>query len=239
MGNMHARLWMLNEKKMNNMKNILIIAPHPDDEILGCGGTMFKHIAQRDNVYVCIVTHAAPPIYKEGTSVGIQAAARKCHSWMGVKETFFLNFPTVMLETVDRYKINDAILKIVQQTNTDVMYIPHYGDMQKDHQIVAEACMVAARPKYEHKVSVVYGYETMSETAWNAPNIQNEFIPNVYVDISSFLVSKLEAMKFYDSQLSPYPDARSLEAIEALAKYRGSLMHMRAAEAFMLLRELK
>lgn len=221
------------------MKKILVIAPHPDDEILGCGGTMFKHIVQGDNVYVCIVTHAAPPIYQKGASAGIQEAARKCHHWMGVKDTFFLNFPSVMLETVDRYKINDAILKVVQQTQTDVLYIPHYGDMQKDHQIVADACMVAARPKYKHRVSKVYGYETMSETAWNAPNVQNEFIPNTYVDISDFLEKKKEALSYYDSQLNPFPDARSLKSIEALAVYRGALMHMKAAEAFMLLRELR
>ena len=221
------------------MKKVLVIAPHPDDEILGCGGTMIKHIAQGDNVYVCVVTHAAPPIYPEGASAGIQEAARKCHHWMGVKDTFFLNFPTVMLETVDRYKINDAILNVVQQTQADILYIPHYGDMQKDHQIVADACMVAARPKYEHKVTAVYGYETMSETAWNAPNVQNEFIPNTYVDIGEYLQKKKEALSFYDSQLNPFPDARSLGSIEALAKYRGALMHMKAAEAFMLLRELR
>lgn len=221
------------------MKRVLVIAPHPDDEILGCGGTMLKHIEAGDEVYVCIVTHAAPPIYPEGASAAIQEAARQCHRWMGVKETFFLNFPTVMLETVDRYKINDAINKIVQENKIDVLYVPHYGDMQKDHQIVAEACMVAARPKYAHRVKAVYGYETMSETAWNAPNVQNEFIPNSFVDVSDYLEKKKKALLFYDSQLSPFPDSRSLESIEALAKYRGALMHMNAAEAFMLLRELK
>ena len=220
------------------MKNILIIAPHPDDEILGCGGTMLKYINEGNNIYVCIVTHAEPPIYPKGASIPIQAAAKKCHQWMGVKKTFFLDFPTVMLETVDRYKINNAILNVINETKADTVFIPHYGDMQKDHQIVAEACMVSVRPKYEHKVTEVYGYETMSETAWNIPNVQNEFIPNVFVDISDFIVSKLEAMKYYDSQLSPFPDARSLEAIEALARYRGALMHMKAAEAFMLLRGL-
>lgn len=221
------------------MKNVLVVAPHPDDEILGCGGTMLKHIEAGDNVYVCIVTHATPPIYPEGASKGIQEAARQCHQWMGVKDTFFLNFPTVMLETVYRFKINDALLDVVQKTKTDVLYIPHYGDMQKDHQIVAEACMVAARPKYSHKVSMVFGYETMSETGWNIPNVQNEFMPNTFVDISQYLEKKKEALQYYESQLNPFPDARSLGAIEALAKYRGALMHLNAAEAFMLLRELR
>jgi LmbE family N-acetylglucosaminyl deacetylase len=221
------------------MKRILVIAPHPDDEILGCGGTMLRCIDKGDEVSVCIVTHATPPIYKEGASVPIQEAARKCHKWMGVTETFFLDFPTVMLETVDRYLINDAILKTITETSADEVYIPHFGDMQKDHQIVADACMVAVRPKYSHRVKRVYGYETMSETAWNAPNIQNEFIPNSFVDISMYLERKKQALLFYSEQLHPFPDARSVGAIEALARYRGALVHFEAAEAFMLLREIR
>ena len=193
------------------MKKVLVIAPHPDDEILGCGGTMLKHVSQGNEVFVCIVTHAEPPIYPKDASLPVQAAAKKCHQWMGVKDTFFLNYPTVMLEKVDRYKLNDSILQVINQTEADVVYIPHFGDMQRDHQIVADACMVAVRPKYAHRVTEVYGYETMSETAWNIPNVQNEFIPNTFVDITDFLEGKIEAMKFYDSQLSPFPDARSLD----------------------------
>ncbi len=200
---------------------------------------MLKSIENGNVVSVCIVTHATPPIYQEGASASIQRAAKQCHEWMGVKNTIFLNFPTVMLETIDRYKINDALLKTIQDTKADEVYIPHFGDMQKDHQIVAEACMVAVRPKYAHRVVKVYGYETMSETAWNAPSIQNEFIPNSYVDISPYLEKKKQAMQFYSSQLNPFPDSRSLGAIEALAKYRGALMHFEAAEAFMLLREIR
>lgn len=221
------------------MKRVLIIAPHPDDEILGCGGTMLKHISVGDEVYVCIVTHATPPIYPEGASGPIQETAKNCHKWMGVKNTYFLNFPTVMLEKVDRYLLNDAILKVITETQADELYIPHFGDMQRDHQVVAESCMVAVRPKYAHRVRRVYGYETMSETAWNTPNIQNEFIPNSFVDISEYLDRKLEALSFYSSQLQPFPDSRSIESIKALAQYRGALMHYNAAEAFMLLRELR
>lgn len=221
------------------MSRILVFAPHPDDEILGCGGMMLKSIRNGDDVFVCIVTHATPPVYPEGYSIPAQEAARACHSWMGVKQTFFLNFPTVMLETVDRYRINEALLNVINQTEADEVYIPHYGDMQRDHQIVADACMVAVRPKYAHRVKKVYGYETMSETAWNAPNVQNEFIPNSFVDISDYLEGKIKALSYYSSQLNPFPDARSFGAIEALAHYRGALMHYEAAEAFMLLRELR
>lgn len=221
------------------MSNILVFAPHADDEILGCGGTMLRHIAEGDSVYVCIVTHAEPPIYEEGTSNTVQEEARKCHEWMGVKQTLFLNFPTVMLEKVDRYKLNEAVLNVVLDIKPETVYIPHYGDMQRDHQVVADACMVALRPKYSHKVKYVYGYETLSETGWNAPVIQNEFMPNVFVDITNFLENKKKAMSYYKSQLTEYPGTRSIKAIEALAIYRGTAMYFGAAEAFMLLREIK
>ncbi len=221
------------------MSRVLVIAPHPDDEILGCGGTMFRHINEGDEVTVCIVTHADPPLYPEGASLPIQEAARECHKWMGVKETIFLDFPAVMLESVERYKLNGAISNVIQKVKPEFVYLPHYGDMQKDHQVVVESCMVALRPKHINKPLRVYGYETMSETAWNIPNVQNEFIPNVFVDISGFLDKKIQALRYYDSQINEFPDARSLEAIEALAKYRGALMHMGAGESFMLIRELK
>lgn len=221
------------------MKNVLVVAPHPDDEILGCGGTMLRHVHDGDRVYVCIVTHAEPPIYPKDASLPIQKDARRCHQWMGVEDTFFLDFPAVMLEKVDRYKINNALLDLIMKIKPDVVYLPHYGDMQKDHQVVAESCMVVLRPKYINYPIKIYGYETLSETAWNSPTIQNEFMPNVFVNISDYLEGKIDALKFFQSQLAEFPSARSLKAIEALARYRGALMHVGAAEAFMLLREVR
>lgn len=218
--------------------NILVVAPHPDDEILGVGGTMVKYIHNGDVVYVCIATRGSLPIYSEEDVAITRKETIKAHELLGVKETFFLEFPAVMLEQVRRYEINGKISNLVQKIKPQIVYIPHWGDMQKDHQIVAEACMVALRPKYEHVVKGIYSYETLSETGWNAPNTQNEFIPNVYVDISYHLDKKLEAMKIYKSQLSGYPNPRSIEAVEALAKYRGSTVSVRAAEAFMLIRAI-
>lgn len=220
------------------MKKILVIAPHPDDEILGCGGTIIKNIAQGNEVYICIVTKGCQPLFKPERTVINQRDARMCHEHLGIKKTFFLDFPAAMLEKVERHTLNDKILDIIKETNPNEVFIPHWGDMQKDHQIVADAAMVALRPKYHPQVKKIYGYETMSETAWNAPNTQNEFIPNVYVDISEYLEAKKNALSFFTLQISSFPDARSIGAIEALARYRGALMGMRAAEAFMLIREL-
>lgn len=221
------------------MKKILVIAPHPDDEILGCGGTMIKHIEAGDEVYVCIVTKGCMPLFPPELVEKTRTEARTCHHHIGIKKTFFLDFPAVLIDKENRYDVNGKILDVVKEVKPDEVFIPHWGDMQKDHQIIADACMVALRPKYEPKVKCVYGYETMSETAWNAPNVQNEFIPNVYVDISEQLDKKMEALGFFNTQISQFPDARSLEAVEALAKYRGALMHMKAAEAFVLIRLLQ
>lgn len=221
------------------MRKILVIAPHPDDEILGCGGTMIKNIKAGNDVYVCIVTKGYPPLFNEDRVEQNRQDTIACHNAIGVKETIYLDFPSTRLESLERSEFNGKILKTIRDIEPDDVYIPHWGDMQKDHQMVAEACMVAVRPKYFPQVKRVYGYETMSETAWNAPNVQNEFMPNVFEDISNTLEEKKRALSFFKLQVSDFPDARSLEAIDALAKYRGALMNMKAAEAFVLIRELR
>lgn len=220
--------------------NILVIAPHPDDEVLGVGGTIAKHAAAGDDVYVCVVTHGAEPLFRmEDTEYGRQEC-RKADKMLGVKETIFLkDFPAAMLEEVPRYKLNDALLQVVKRTRPDTVYIPHRGDMQLDHKMIVDAMMVAVRPKYDFAPREVLMYETLSETGWDVPNTTNEFIPNVYEDISDYLKQKLDALSSFESQLAPFPAARSIEAIEALAKYRGALMGMKAAEAFTLVRSLR
>ena len=217
---------------------VLVIAPHADDEIIGAGGTIVKHVSNGEEVYVCIVTRGVKPLFSDEYMKRVRNESLVCHKHIGIKKTFFLEFPSVMLEEQHRYEINGKLLDVVKEVEPDEVYIPHVGDMQKDHQIVAEAAMVALRPKYPFAPKRIYAYETLSETGWNIPNIQNEFIPNVFSDVSLYLDAKLEAMKMYVSQLSDFPDARSLEAIKALAQFRGAVMNVKAAEAFMLIREM-
>lgn len=218
---------------------VLVIAPHPDDEIIGTGGTIAKRSAAGDEVFVCIVTKGYPPIFDEDF---ISQGRRECleaDKLLGVRETVFLDFPAVMLETVPRYQFNGAMCDVVSRLRPDEVYIPHRGDMQLDHQVVVDAAMVALRPKYQHVVKRVYAYETLSETGWNIPNTVNEFIPNVYENIADTLENKLRAMAEFQSQLEQFPAARSLEAMKALAKFRGATVNVPAAEAFSLVREIK
>lgn len=218
---------------------ILVIAPHADDEVIGAGGLIARYIDEGHEVFICIVTKGTEPLFSEEFMNTLRRETLESHSLLGVSKTFFLEFPSVMLENEKRYIINNKILEVINKTNPDEVYVPHIGDMQKDHQIVAEASMVALRPKYKNSVKRIYAYETLSETGWNIPNVQNEFIPNVYVDISKYINTKISAMNKYESQLSDFPAARSIQAIEALAKFRGSNVHINAAEAFMLIREIK
>ena len=218
---------------------VLVIAPHADDEIIGVGGTIIKHIKNGDRVYVCIVTKGAKPLFSEETVNTIRCETIECHTKIGIEKTYYLEFPSVMLESVNRYELNNRISDVIREICPNEVYIPHIGDMQKDHQMVTEAAMVGLRPKYKHRIERIYAYETLSETGWNIPNVQNEFIPNVYVDISNEMQEKLKAMECYASQLGTFPEARSLEAIEALAKFRGATANINRAEAFSLIREIK
>ena len=219
--------------------NVLIIAPHPDDEVLGCGGTIAKRAEQGHSVFVCVVTKGGEPLFHEKDVEKVRSECREADRLLGVKDTFFLDYPAVRLEEVPRYLLNDGILKAVQSVKPDEVYIPHRGDMQLDHKIIVDAAMVALRPKYEHVIQRIYAYETLSETGWDLPNAVNEFLPTVYENVTETLEKKLAAMRVFQSQLAEFPAARSLEAVEALAKYRGSMVNLRAAEAFMLIREIK
>lgn len=220
------------------MKRVLVIAPHADDEIIGLGGTLVKHIEQGDKVYVCIATRGVPPVFSETFMQQLRQETLECHKLLGVEKTFFLEFPSIALETVPRHQLNGDLMKVFAEVQPQVVYIPHFGDMQKDHALVSEAAMVCVRPKYEYIVEKVYAYETLSETEWNIPCATNAFIPQRYVDITQTLEKKFALLKCYQSQIAEFPNPRSIEAVEALAKYRGATVGVKAAEAFAVVREI-
>lgn len=218
---------------------VLVIAPHPDDEIIGVGGTIAKRVNNGDEVYVCVVTKGQEPMFKKEFIEQGRTECREADARLGVAETIFLDFPAVMLETVPRHELNGKISNLIQQLKPEEVFIPHRGDMQLDHRMVVDAVMVAVRPRGDFFPKRVYAYETLSETGWNIPNTVNEFIPTVYEDVSEFMDIKLKAMQVFESQLGTFPEARSIGAIEALARFRGATVNVRAAEAFCLIREIR
>lgn len=220
---------------------VLVIAPHPDDEVLGCGGTIKKHKEAGDEVYVCIATKAYTPDWSEEFIENRKKEIDNSIKVLGIKKTYFLDFPTVKLDTVLQKDLNDAISKVVEEIRPDIVFIPFPGDINKDHKIISEACLVALRPKPGISVKKVLYYEVLSETEWSKPaqKIEDVFIPNFYEDISDYLDYKLKAMECYKSELKEYPHPRSLKGIEVLAQKRGTESGVKAAEAFMLIREIK
>ena len=219
--------------------NVLVIAPHPDDEVLGCGGTIAKYAKNGDQVYVAIVTKGTEPMFSKKETEQTRLECRKADEYLGVKEIFFMDFLAARIEEIPRHVLNGAFISLIQRIQPEVVYLPHRGDMQLDHKLTVDAAMVALRPKYNHVISKIYSYETVSETGWDIPNVMNEFIPNVYNDISDYLDIKIEALSMYKSQIADYPNARSLKAINALALYRGTTVSVKAAEAFSLIREIQ
>lgn len=218
--------------------NVLIIAPHRDDEIIGCGGTIAKHIVNKDIVNVVFCTKPNETLASSELIDQIKMESKLCHEFLGIKETIELDFEAVTLESIEKYMLNKALSDVINHIKPDIVYIPHYGDMHSDHKIVSDCAMVALRPNGKHKVKEIYSYETLSETEWNYTDSNYVFIPNFWNDISDYMEIKLKAMSFYKSQLYNFPHPRSLDAIKYLAKYRGSTVLLDSAECFRLIRHI-
>ena len=218
---------------------VLVIAPHPDDEVLGCGGIIAKYLDEGHEVYVGIVTKESEPLFTEEDDKENKRHALNAHKVLGITDTIFLNLPAAMLESVPRYQLNSSVDKLIRDIRPEEVYIPHRGDMHLDHKMVVDAAMVALRPRFDYCVKRIYAYETLSETEWDIPNTTNAFIPNVYVDITKYIDKKLDAMSEYKNQLAEFPNPRSIEAIRALAMLRGSTISREYAEAFMLIRDIR
>lgn len=224
------------------MSKILVIAPHADDEVLGCGATMAKVCAKGDEVFVLICTNAsvgAPELFSEELIKQIRNEAVNAHRLIGVKETFFLDFPAPALDQYPRYKMSNEISAIIKKIGADTVYIPHRGDCHKDHAVIHECAMVACRPLGNCSIKHVYAYETLSETEWGEPTAADFFVPVKYNTFTNKeFQKKLDAMSCFMSQLYSFPASRSLEAIEALAKYRGCTIFAERAEAFEVIRDI-
>ena len=215
------------------MKKILVFAPHNDDEVLGVGGTIAKYASQGHEVYVCEATSS---LTKEKTE-SMRKEAQLAHQILGVKESFFLDLPVVGIKDTSTRDVNSKFYEIVHKIRPNVVFIPHKGDMHIDHSEVAKAAMVAIRPIENPQLEEIYAYETLSETEWNTPSVDNVFIPNCYNEITDYIQLKLQAMSCFKSQLYEFPHPRSLAAIEALSKYRGSTVGVMNAESFVLIRK--
>ena len=225
-------------KDLLHFGRVLVIAPHPDDEVLGCGGTMARLADEGAELIVAIVTTGQPPAFQAESVSQVENELRQAHEIIGIRDCRFLHFPAAALDTVPAATLNARFEELVSDVRPDTLLLPFVGDIHGDHQLSFLAAMVAARPRQMDAPSLVMCYETLSETNWYAPPTTPTFVPNAYVEISAVLDRKLEAFGAIASQLRPFPDERSLEALRALATLRGATVHVRAAEAFVIVRHV-
>lgn len=223
------------------MSKVLVIAPHPDDEVLGCGGTIKKHIEDGDEACLCVITR---PLEKDWSREYIENKDKEIkasNDFLGFKEVKFLDLPSLRLDEVPKKDLNDGISEFIDGVKPDILFVPFFGDINHDHKIVFEACMVAARFKPGIFIKKILAYEvspTTEQGGISAESKKDIFLPNYFEDVSSFLEAKKKAMEFYKSELKEFPHPRSLEGIEILARKRGTECGLKAAEAFVLIRQI-
>lgn len=225
---------------MSDVRRILAIAVHPDDETLGCGGTLLKHAAQGDELHWLIVTQAHEPQWPADLIARKAAEVEKVAAAYGVHRFYKLGFPTTQLDTTPQADLINAIREVVDKVRPETVYLVNRSDVHTDHHAVFLAAMSVLKAFYMGKFGVrrVLAYETLSSTEAAPPLPERVFIPTVYSDITPYIERKIEIMGLFESEAQPELSPRGGSAIRALARYRGATVGLEYAEAFMLIREI-
>lgn len=219
-------------------RKVLVVAAHPDDEVLGCGGTLIKHAEEGDSVHVLFMTDgvsARNSTEMEPLRIERENAARAAAAIMKIDSIQFLDFPDNRLDGVDLLDVVQAIENKVNHFNPHIVYTHHSGDLNIDHRITHQAILTACRP-ISSRARRIMCFEVLSSTEWSAKD--TSFRPNWYVGIDQYLERKIEALLCYKTEIKSFPHPRSTETIQALAKLRGSASGLPSAEAFCLHREI-
>jgi LmbE family N-acetylglucosaminyl deacetylase len=218
----------------------LTISVHPDDETLGCGGTLLVHRADGDELFWLIVTQSHEPQWSADVIERKAAEVQNVAAAYGMVRTITLGMPTVRLDTVPQAELMDAIRGAITEVRPEVVYLVHDGDVHTDHHVVFQATLGVLKAFYMRELGVraILSYETLSSTEAAPPQSSRSFVPTVYRDVTSHLETKIEIMRLYLSEAQPDPLPRGPSAIRALARYRGATIGVEYAEAFMLIREI-
>ena len=229
---------------------ILVLAAHPDDEVLGLGGTIAKYAKAGDKFYISFLGEglfsrkvlAGDHFSKRGRGRALKelrASSRKAGRILGVKEICFHNFPDNSFDMVPFLKLVKCVEGEIEKVGPEIIYTHFYGDLNIDHRLTFEACLTAVRPLGRRVISRVLCFETLSSTEWQAPVADRNFNPNWFEDISAFMEKKKEALKAYKSEVRSYPHPRSPEGCEITARRWGLKAGLTLAEAFWLMREIR
>lgn len=218
------------------MTTVLVVAAHPDDEVLGSGGALRRHVIDGDSVHVVITSEGATSRYADTMTSELAAAAHKSAEIIGFESLRLLSLPDQRLDAIPLIEVTQRIEELVQDVRPDVVYTHSPVDVNADHGVVARATWTACRPFAAPFVTQFLAFETPSSTEWAWPGVETTFVPQVFVDIQDTLETKLDAMTCYEVELRPYPHPRSIEALRERAAYWGSKSGFVAAEPFALLR---
>ena len=218
------------------MSKVLVIAPHPDDETLGCGGTLLKHKNQGDEVFCLLVTNIDS---KHGWDSDVvkrrQKEIQMVSNYYSFKECIKLDYGTTKMDQIPTSDLVMSIAKVVKDIKPEIIYINFWDDVHTDHKVIFQAAYSCTKSFRYPFVKEVLIYETLSETDYSPPNNSSSFIPNYFVDISDTMDDKLTIMEIYKSEVMNNFGPRSLSTIRALNRYRGSRINVEYAEAFILL----
>jgi LmbE family N-acetylglucosaminyl deacetylase len=215
----------------------LVIAAHPDDEVLGCGG-IIKKLSKKEEFYVVILSAGADTRYDKNMENVLRDNAINANNLLGTKEVFFENLPNQKMDNIPILEVTQIIEKYISKLKPTRVFTHHIGDLNKDHQVVAEATFTATRPITGQIVKEVYSYNVPSSTEWNCLEGEKIFIPNVFIDIDKELEIKLKAMEYYISECRDYPHPRNPKSLKSHANYWGLVSGYEYAEPFKLIRKL-
>ena len=218
------------------MNKVLVIVAHPDDVIIGCGGTIAIHVKNGDTVQVVFL---ADGFGSREDGVDRSKPASDAAIFLGCNPPIFLNLPDNQLDALPLLDIVKKVGTIVSNFKPDIVYTHNYGDLNIDHQITHRAVITACRPEPGFSVKELYSFEVLSATHWQSQSMGAAFVPNYFVNISDYIGLKIKALSSYDDEMREYPHIRSYNSVENLSKFRGSLVGIESAEAFCIERLIK
>lgn len=224
--------------------SILVVVAHPDDEVLGCGGTIARMTDSGQDVAIAILGEGITSRYQELSKSAekqveaLQERSRQVADFLGARNSLVYDLPDNRFDTVPLLDVIKMVEDLVERFQPEVIYTHHSGDLNIDHEIVHRAVLTATRPQVGQPVKSIYAFEVPSSTEWAFDEF-SPFQPNMFVDISATLETKIEAMALYESEARPFPHPRSPEALRALAQWRGSMVGGEAVEGFEVVRSVR
>ncbi|MCB1750481.1 MAG: PIG-L family deacetylase [Gammaproteobacteria bacterium] len=222
---------------------VLVVAAHHDDEVMGCGGTIARHAAAGDQVHLLIMADGVTSRDDPGLATsGLEYrndACRAAANILGISTVQQLGYPDNAMDTLPLLEVVKQVESVVRRILPHTIYTHHLGDLNIDHRLTHEAVITACRPQPDECVRRILTFEVLSSTEWQSPSHRSPFVPNHFVEITAHSHTKLKALNCYQAEMRDYPHSRSFQSVEALSRFRGASVGVEMAEAFMVIRDLQ